>query len=79
MSTTSELLDERSTEKGQPDFTSYKGLLTSRSHQWNDQDRSQLVNQGKNGDFPGDPVVKNPLSNAGNMGSISGLEIFHIL
>ena len=79
MSTTSELLDERSTEKGQPDFTSYKGLLTCRSHQWNDQDRSPVGKPRKNGDFPGDPVVKNPLSNARNLGSISGLETFHIL
>ena len=30
------------------------------------------------GDFLGDPVVKNPPANAGDMGSILGLERFHI-
>ena len=29
-------------------------------------------------DFPGGPVVKNPLANAGDTGSIPGLERFHM-
>ena len=31
------------------------------------------------GDFPGDPVVKNPPANAGNMGLIPGPGRFHML
>ena len=32
----------------------------------------------RSGDFPGGPVVKNPPANAGDMGSISGPERFHL-
>ena len=33
----------------------------------------------ENEDFPGGPVVKNPLANAGNMALIPGLGRFHML
>ena len=36
-----------------------------------------IKNQGQ--DLPGNPVVKNPPTNAGDMGSIPGLGRFHIL
>ena len=37
----------------------------------------ELVNEEfQEWDFPGDPVVKNPPANAGDMGSIPGLERF---
>ena len=41
-----------------------------------------LYNQAKKGwygDFPGGPVIKNPLANEGHMGSIPGPGSFHML
>ena len=44
--------------------------------EWLFQMKSYIKNAVVPCDFPGDPMVKNPPANAGDMGSIPGLERF---